>query len=159
MAAIASRWLLEKAFDRLLASCFFGTHRPTRNCSFRHFKSNLPQFTVNARCTPGGILSHHLKISSRSLPLMDRDRQRSCALNATAVAAKSSGGQQRLGAISKQVNRLMRSLLVEVAQITFRYDPGSRKTLMHYFPRIMSLSLRTPQSSKYEALVQLRLLG
>src|SRR3982751_4763453 len=41
----------------------------------------------------------------------------------------SSGGRQRLGAISKQGNRLMRSLLVEAAQTTTRVDPHLRR---HY---------------------------
>jgi len=43
----------------------------------------------------------------------------------------SSGGQQKLGAISKQGNRLVRSLLVEAAQIAVRYDEGLRKQYLH----------------------------
>jgi transposase len=39
----------------------------------------------------------------------------------------SSGGRQRLGAISKQGNRFMRQLLVEAAQSAVRYDAGFRK--------------------------------
>ena len=39
----------------------------------------------------------------------------------------SSGGKQRLGAISKQGNRFMRSLLVEAAQTANRLDEGFRK--------------------------------
>jgi transposase len=39
----------------------------------------------------------------------------------------SSGGRQKLGAISKQGNRLLRSLLVEAAQVAVRLDPGLRK--------------------------------
>jgi transposase len=39
----------------------------------------------------------------------------------------SSGGRQRLGAISKQGNRFLRQLLVEAAQTTTRLDPGFRK--------------------------------
>ena len=35
----------------------------------------------------------------------------------------SSGGQQRLGSISKQGNRFMRMLLVAAAQVVVRYDP------------------------------------
>ena len=40
---------------------------------------------------------------------------------------RSSGGKQRLGAISKQGNRFLRQLLVEAAQTTCRYDEGFRK--------------------------------
>ncbi len=43
----------------------------------------------------------------------------------------SSGGQQRLGAITKQGHRMMRSLLVEAAQSAVRYDPGFRKEYLH----------------------------
>jgi transposase len=43
----------------------------------------------------------------------------------------SSGGRQRLGAISKQGNRMLRSLLVEAAQIAVRFDPGMRKQYLH----------------------------
>ena len=39
----------------------------------------------------------------------------------------SSGGKQRMGAISKQGNRFMRSLLVEAAQTVTRLDDGFRK--------------------------------
>ena len=39
----------------------------------------------------------------------------------------SSGGKQRLGAISKQGNRFMRQLLVEAAQTACRLDEGFRK--------------------------------
>lgn len=39
----------------------------------------------------------------------------------------SSGGKQRLGAISKQGNRFMRQLLVEAVQTTCRLDEGFRK--------------------------------
>jgi len=44
---------------------------------------------------------------------------------------ESSGGRQKLGAISKQGNRLLRSLLVEAAQIAVRYDPQFRKQYLH----------------------------
>jgi len=40
----------------------------------------------------------------------------------------SSGGRQRLGAISKQGNTLMRWLLVEAAQTAARFDPELRRT-------------------------------
>jgi len=40
---------------------------------------------------------------------------------------ESSGGRQKLGAISKQGNRLLRSLLVEAAQVAVRYDPEFRR--------------------------------
>jgi transposase len=43
----------------------------------------------------------------------------------------SSGGRQMLGSISKQGNRLLRSLLVEAAQIAVRHDPGLRKQYLH----------------------------
>jgi transposase len=39
----------------------------------------------------------------------------------------SSGGKQRLGAITKQGNRFMRSMLVEAAQSVTRLDEGFRK--------------------------------
>ena len=44
---------------------------------------------------------------------------------------ESSGGRQKLGAISKQGNRLLRSLLVEAAQNAVRCDPGFRKQYLH----------------------------
>ena len=44
---------------------------------------------------------------------------------------ESSGGRQKLGAISKQGNRMLRSLLVEAAQIAVRFDPGMRKQYLH----------------------------
>jgi len=44
---------------------------------------------------------------------------------------ESSGGRQKLGAITKQGNRLVRSLLVEAAQIAVRFDPGFRKQYLH----------------------------
>jgi transposase len=44
---------------------------------------------------------------------------------------ESSGGRQKLGAISKQGNRLLRSLLVEAAQTAVRCDPGFRKEYLH----------------------------
>jgi transposase len=44
---------------------------------------------------------------------------------------ESSGGRQKLGAISKQGNRMLRSLLVEAAQIAVRFDPGYRKQYLH----------------------------
>src|SRR5438876_1103056 len=39
----------------------------------------------------------------------------------------SSGGRQKLGAITKQGNRMLRMLLVEAAQIAVRYDPEFRR--------------------------------
>jgi transposase len=44
---------------------------------------------------------------------------------------ESSGGRQKLGAITKQGNRMLRSLLVEAAQCAVRYDPGYRKQYLH----------------------------
>ena len=44
---------------------------------------------------------------------------------------ESSGGRQKLGAISKQGNRMLRALLVEAAQIAVRYDEGLRKQYWH----------------------------
>jgi transposase len=44
---------------------------------------------------------------------------------------ESSGGRQKLGAITKQGNRLVRSLLVEAAQIAVRYDPQFRREYLH----------------------------
>src|SRR5438093_763541 len=44
---------------------------------------------------------------------------------------ESSGGRQKLGAISKQGNRMLRSLLVEAAQIAVRYDPQFRREYLH----------------------------
>jgi transposase len=43
----------------------------------------------------------------------------------------SSGDRRRTGAISKQGNRVLRSLLVEAAQIAVRCDPGLRKQYLH----------------------------
>jgi transposase len=43
----------------------------------------------------------------------------------------SSGGRQKLGAITKQGNRMLRSLLVEAAQIAVRFDPQFRKQYLH----------------------------
>jgi transposase len=44
---------------------------------------------------------------------------------------ESSGGRQKLGAITKQGNRLLRALLVEAAQIAVRYDPEFRREYLH----------------------------
>ena len=44
----------------------------------------------------------------------------------------SSGGRQKLGAISKQGNRLLRSLLVEATHNVVRSDPGFRKHYLHH---------------------------
>jgi transposase len=43
----------------------------------------------------------------------------------------SSGGQQRLGSISKQGNSFLRMLLVEAAQGAVRCDPGFRNEYLH----------------------------
>ena len=43
----------------------------------------------------------------------------------------SSGGRQKLGAITKQGNRLLRSLLVEATQNVVRYDPQFRQQYLH----------------------------
>jgi transposase len=43
----------------------------------------------------------------------------------------SSGGRQKLGAITKQGNRMLRMLLVEAAQAAVRYDPGLRRQYLH----------------------------
>jgi transposase len=43
----------------------------------------------------------------------------------------SSGGRQKLGAISKQGNRMLRMLLVEAAQTTVRLDPQFKKEYWH----------------------------
>jgi transposase len=44
---------------------------------------------------------------------------------------ESSGGRQKLGAISKQGNRMLRSLLAEAAQVAVQHDPGLRKEYLH----------------------------
>jgi transposase len=44
---------------------------------------------------------------------------------------ESSGGRQKLGAITKQGNRMLRSLRVEAAQTAVRLDPGLRKQYLH----------------------------
>jgi transposase len=44
---------------------------------------------------------------------------------------ESSGGRQKLGAITKQGNRLLRSLLVEAAQVAVRCDPQLRRQYLH----------------------------
>jgi hypothetical protein len=43
----------------------------------------------------------------------------------------SSGGRQKLGAITKQGHRMLRMPLVEAAQIAVRFDPGLRKEYLH----------------------------
>src|SRR5438477_5850878 len=43
----------------------------------------------------------------------------------------SSGGREKLGAITKQGNRMLRMLLVEAAQAAVRYDPQFRKEYLH----------------------------
>jgi len=43
----------------------------------------------------------------------------------------SSGGRQKLGAISKQGNRMLRMLLVEAAQTAVRLDPQFKKEYLH----------------------------
>jgi transposase len=43
----------------------------------------------------------------------------------------SSGGRQKLGAITKQGNRMLRMFLVEAAQMAVRCDPGFRKQYLH----------------------------
>jgi transposase len=45
---------------------------------------------------------------------------------------QSSGGRQKLGAITKQGNRLVRSLLVEATHNVVRCDPGFRKHYVHH---------------------------
>src|SRR2546428_6462030 len=44
---------------------------------------------------------------------------------------ESSGGRQKLGAITKQGNRMLRSLLGEDAQVAVVHDPGLRKQYRH----------------------------
>src|SRR5437667_4133641 len=43
----------------------------------------------------------------------------------------SSGGRQKLGAITKPGNRMLRMLLVEAAQVAVRYDPEFRREYLH----------------------------
>ena len=43
----------------------------------------------------------------------------------------SSGGRQKLGVITKQGNRMLRSLLVEAAQTAVRLDPKMKKEYLH----------------------------
>ena len=43
----------------------------------------------------------------------------------------SSGGRQKLGVITKQGNRMLRSLLVEAAQTAVRLDLGMKKEYLH----------------------------
>jgi transposase len=44
---------------------------------------------------------------------------------------ESSGGRQKLGSITKQGNRMLRSLLVEAAGVAVQYDEGLRKQYVH----------------------------
>jgi len=44
---------------------------------------------------------------------------------------ETSGGRQKLGAITKQGNRLLRMLLVEAAQVAVQCDPQFRKQYLH----------------------------
>ena len=46
----------------------------------------------------------------------------------------SSGGRQKLGAITKQGNRMLRMLLVEAAQSAVRYDPEFRRAVSAPLP-------------------------
>ena len=46
----------------------------------------------------------------------------------------SSGGRQKLGVITKQGNRMLRSLLVEAAQIAVRFDPGNEEAVFASLP-------------------------
>jgi transposase len=53
----------------------------------------------------------------------------------------SSGGKQRLGAISKQGNRFLRQLLVEAAQTACRFDQGLRRQYQarcHHKPKAVA---------------------
>jgi transposase len=43
----------------------------------------------------------------------------------------SSGGRQKLGAITKQGNRMLRMLLMEAAQAAVRYGPQFRREYLH----------------------------
>jgi transposase len=43
----------------------------------------------------------------------------------------SSGDRRRTGSISKQGNRMLRSLLVEAAQVAVRFDPEMKKEYLH----------------------------
>src|SRR5258708_37586773 len=44
---------------------------------------------------------------------------------------ESSGGRQKLSAITKQGNRMLRALLVEAAQIAVQHDPQFRRQYLH----------------------------
>ena len=44
---------------------------------------------------------------------------------------ESSGGRQKLGSITKQGNRMLRSLLVEAAQVAVQHDPRLRQQYLH----------------------------
>ena len=45
---------------------------------------------------------------------------------------ETSGGRQKLGAITKQGNRMLRSLLVEAAQVAVCRDPQLRREYLHH---------------------------
>ena len=60
-------------------------------------------------------------------------RQAGRELSGTDSTRGKFGGTAEEGAITKQGNRMLRSLLVEAAQIAVRYDPGFRKQYLHRY--------------------------
>src|SRR3989475_7448832 len=82
---------------------------------------------------PGGGCDHRPGLCAdpgRCQPLPARGKQVASYLGLI-PREHSSGGRQKLGAITKQGNRMLRMLLVEAAQIAVRYDPEFRRQYLH----------------------------
>ena len=60
----------------------------------------------------------------------------------------SSGGKQRLGAINKQGNSFLRTLLVESAQTVTRLDEGFRKQYLHRCHRMAKGVAKVPAARR-----------
>ena len=65
IAAMASRWFLRNVSQRFTRSASFGARRIHRETLL--IETQLEQFAVNTRCSPGGILGNIRKIARTSL--------------------------------------------------------------------------------------------
>jgi len=59
IAAIASRWFRRKLSHGVYRS--WSTPYPSRHCRFRQIEAQLEQLAMNPWCSPGWVLSNHLK--------------------------------------------------------------------------------------------------
>jgi len=60
IATIASRWFLRNVSHRFTGSASLGARPdPSRDTPFREIETQLEQFAVNARRSPGRILGNH----------------------------------------------------------------------------------------------------